>query len=88
MDGAFLNLLEANVAKIGVRDVSDKEPSNFEDPLPFVGCPHGATSRIVNLNGMVIMWKLWGAGCTVLTGVSISAIPQKWPLSELFSLVK
>ena len=39
------------MAKVGVRDVSDKDPSNLEDPLPFVRCPHGAASRVVNLNG-------------------------------------
>ena len=53
----FLNLLEANVAKVGVRDVSDKDPSNLEDPLPFVRCPHGAASRVVNLTARVTMGK-------------------------------
>jgi hypothetical protein len=39
------------MAKVGVRDVSNKDPSDLEDPLPFVGCPHGAASRVVNLKG-------------------------------------
>ena len=58
----FLDLLEANVAKIGVRDVSDKDPSDLEDSFPLVGCPHGATPRVVNLNGRVIMRKSWQVG--------------------------
>lgn len=45
------DLLEANVAKVGVRDVSDENPSDFEDPLPFVGRPHGATPCVVHLSG-------------------------------------
>jgi len=48
------------MAKVGVWDISDKDPSNLEDPLPFVRCPHGAASRVVNLNGKVIMGKSRG----------------------------
>jgi hypothetical protein len=66
------------VAKIGVRDVSDKDPSNLEDSLPFVGCPHGAASCVVNLNGKGSSWENHEVlECTILTGVNISAIPQK-----------
>lgn len=43
------DLLEANVAEIGVRDVSDIDPPDLEDSFPFVGCPHGAASCVVNL---------------------------------------
>lgn len=46
----ILDLLEANVAKVGVWDVSDKDPLDLEDPFPFVGGPHRAASRIVDLN--------------------------------------
>lgn len=51
-DNSFcLDLLEADVAKIGVWDVSDKDPSDLEDPLPFVGCPYCAAPRVVDLKG-------------------------------------
>ena len=38
------------MAKVGVWDVSDKDPLDLEDPFPFVGGPHRAASRIVDLN--------------------------------------
>lgn len=38
------------MTKVGVWNVSYKDPSDLEDPLPFVGCPHGAASRVVDLN--------------------------------------
>ena len=57
-----LDLLEANVAKVGVRDVSDKDPPDLEDSLPFVGRPHSAASRVVNLKGGTIMRESWGWG--------------------------
>ena len=72
-----LDLLEANVTKVGVRDVSDKDPPDLENSLPFVGCPHGAASRVVNLDSRSHIRELWGVGTPVLTGVNISAIPQK-----------
>lgn len=62
MNGIFLDLLEANVAKVGVWDVSDKDPPDLEDPFPFVGCPHGAASRVVDLNDKGTMRRLWGVG--------------------------
>ena len=83
-----LDLLEADVTKVGVRDVSDKDPLDLEDPLPFVGRPHGTASRVVNLKGGNHHEDIMGLGCMVLTGVNISAIPQKCPLLGLFSLVK
>ena len=46
-----LDLLETNVAKVGIRDVSDEDPPDFEDTLPLVRRPHGAASRVVNLSG-------------------------------------
>lgn len=49
--GVFLDLLEANMTKIGVRDISDKDPSDLEDSLPFVRCPHGAAPCVIDLNG-------------------------------------
>lgn len=42
--------LESDVTEVRIWDVSDEDPPNFKDPLPFVGGPHGATSRVVNLN--------------------------------------
>ena len=45
------DLLEANVAEVGIRNVSDVDPPDLKDPLPFVGCPHGAASRVVDLDG-------------------------------------
>ena len=65
------------MAKVGVRDVSDKDPPDLEDPLPFVGRPHGAASCVINLKGRNHRKGIMGLGCMVLTGVNISAIPQK-----------
>ena len=65
------------MAKVGIRDVSDKDPSDLEDPLPFVGRPHGAASRVVNLNGGNNHEGIMELGWIVPTGVNISAIPQK-----------
>ena len=65
------------MAKVGVWDVSDKDPPDLEDPLPFVRRPHGAASRVVNLNDRNRHEGITGPGCTVPTGVNISAIPQK-----------
>lgn len=52
------------MAKIGVWNVSDKDPSNLEDPLPFVGCPHGAASRVVDLNDKGHHGKIVGCWST------------------------
>lgn len=62
MNGISLDSLEANVAKVGVWDVSDEDPPDLEDPFPFVGRPHGAASRIVNLNDKGIMRRSWSVG--------------------------
>ena len=47
----FRDLLEADVTEVGVWNISDKYPPDLEDSLPFVGCPHGAATGVVNLNG-------------------------------------
>lgn len=45
-------LLEFDMAQIEVGDVADKNPSNFEDPLPFVRSPYCTASRVVDLKLM------------------------------------
>ena len=62
MNGIFLDLLEANVSKVGVWDVSDEDPPDLEHPFPFVGCPYGAASSVINLNGKGIMRRLCDVG--------------------------
>ena len=50
------------MTEVGVWDVSYKDPPDLEDPLPFVGCPHGAASRVVNLNGRSHRTRTSGCG--------------------------
>jgi len=57
-----LYLLEANVAKVGVRNVFDKDPSELDDLLPFVGCPYVAASQAFNLKRGCHLRELRGSG--------------------------
>ena len=41
--------LQSNVAEARIWDVADEDPSHFEDTLPFVRCPHGAASSVIDL---------------------------------------
>ena len=43
-------LLELDVPQINVWDIAYKDPSNFEDTFPFVGCPYRTAPSIVDLN--------------------------------------
>lgn len=43
-------VLELDVPQINVRDIAHKDPSNFEDTFPFVGCPYRTAPSIVDLN--------------------------------------
>ena len=70
--------LESDMAKIGVRNVADEDPSHFEYTLPFVGSPHGAAAGVVHLTTRSTRGDTWKL--IALTGVNISAMPQKWPL--------
>jgi hypothetical protein len=45
------DLLETDVTEVCVWNISDKDPPDLEDSLPFVRCPYGAATRVVNLNG-------------------------------------
>ena len=40
------------MAQVEIGDIADKNPSNFEDPLPFVRSPDCTASRIVDLKLM------------------------------------
>ena len=44
-----IDALEADVTQAGVGNVTDKDPSNFEDTLPLVGSPDSAALGVVNL---------------------------------------
>jgi hypothetical protein len=36
------------VTQIRIRDVANKDPTNFEDTLPLIGCPNSAATRVIN----------------------------------------
>jgi len=40
--------LELNVTQVGVGNVPDENPSNFENSLPFIGGPDSAAPRVVD----------------------------------------
>jgi hypothetical protein len=73
-----MDLLQLNVAKSGVGYVAHENPSDFEDTLPLVRRPHRATTGVVNL---VLRLAIVVKQKNGPTGVSISAMPQKWPLA-------
>jgi hypothetical protein len=43
-------VLELDVPQINVWDIAHKDPSNFENTFPFVGCPYRTAPSIVDLN--------------------------------------
>ena len=43
-------VLELDVPQIKVWDIAYKDPTNFENTLPFVGCPYRTAPSIVDLN--------------------------------------
>lgn len=45
-----VHLLQPNVAQIGVRNVADEDPPDFEDALPFVRRPNCAAPGIIDLS--------------------------------------
>ena len=45
----FLDLLEPDVTQIGVGNVADKDPFDFEDALPLVGGPDSAATSVIDL---------------------------------------
>jgi len=44
----FLGVVQPDMTQICVRDVANEYPSHFEYTLPFVRCPYGAASGVVN----------------------------------------
>lgn len=67
------------MTKVEIGNVPDKNPPDFEDTFPFIRRPDCATPCIVNLN--ISLQHNKSPVNPTLTGVNISAIPQKWPLA-------
>lgn len=73
--------------KAGIRDVTDENPSDFENTFPLVGSPDRTASGIVHLSAVIVgsmRWNVTLCAQKSLTGVSISAMPQKWPLKIIY----
>jgi hypothetical protein len=68
--------LQFDVAEVDVWNIANKDPAYFEYTFPFVRCPYGTTPSVVNLKINMIM-ILFIIRDEALTGVNISAIPQK-----------
>ena len=78
-----IDALEADVTQAGVGNVTDKDPSHLEDTFPLVRRPHGAAPRVVNLKQCNLSFiSRQPTDLHRLTGVNISAMPQKWPLQK------
>ena len=76
---------QLNVPKHRVGDVSDKYPLDLDDALPFVLRPYGAAACVIDLHARQLgQFDKLTHYLEPLTGVNISATPQKCPLRNRY----
>lgn len=78
-----MHSLELDMTQVCIRNVADKDPPDLEHAFPLVWRPNSTTTCIVNLKRALLFSKTIRMNelSELLTAVSISAIPQKWPLA-------